>query len=154
MRALTLWQPWAALVASGLKRIENRSWTPPGWLLDQRFAITAGKWDNNSAIAARCLTVEGEPSYEKKEVPNRMIIATAVLIAVARTADEAVRFCDGDESQRRWYFGPVGWVLDDIRQLETPIPCRGHQKLWTLRSPESELVRDARATTRAQRGDP
>lgn len=27
MKALTLWQPWASLVAGGLKQIETRSWT-------------------------------------------------------------------------------------------------------------------------------
>lgn len=29
VRALTLWQPWASLVALGLKRIETRSWSTP-----------------------------------------------------------------------------------------------------------------------------
>lgn len=28
-RVLTLWQPWASLVASGTKRIETRSWQTP-----------------------------------------------------------------------------------------------------------------------------
>ena len=33
IRALTLWQPWATLVALGIKRLENRSWKPPlDWL--------------------------------------------------------------------------------------------------------------------------
>ena len=28
-RALTIHQPWASLIAQGIKRLENRTWTPP-----------------------------------------------------------------------------------------------------------------------------
>lgn len=43
MRALTLWQPWASLVASGAKMIETRSWAAPRGLWGQRIAIHAAK---------------------------------------------------------------------------------------------------------------
>lgn len=42
MKALTIWQPWATLVAIGAKPYEFRSWQPPGWLVGQRIAIHAG----------------------------------------------------------------------------------------------------------------
>ena len=29
MKAISLWQPWASLVAEGVKTIETRSWAPP-----------------------------------------------------------------------------------------------------------------------------
>jgi len=41
--ALTLWQPWATLIALGHKDIENREWAPPQHLIGKRFAIHAGK---------------------------------------------------------------------------------------------------------------
>jgi hypothetical protein len=40
--AITLWQPWATLVARGLKVHETRSWWPPAWLVGKRLAIHAG----------------------------------------------------------------------------------------------------------------
>lgn len=43
MKALTLHQPWATLIALGVKRIETRSWRAPQALIGQRIAIHAGK---------------------------------------------------------------------------------------------------------------
>jgi len=42
MMALTVWQPWATLVAIGAKPYEFRGWQPPQWLVGQRLAIHAG----------------------------------------------------------------------------------------------------------------
>lgn len=43
MKALTLWQPWASLIAVGVKTIETRSWAAPKSLIGQRIAIHAAK---------------------------------------------------------------------------------------------------------------
>lgn len=49
MKAISLWQPWATLVALGAKQIETRSWEPPAALIGQRIAIHAAKhWDADS----------------------------------------------------------------------------------------------------------
>lgn len=42
MRALTIRQPWATLIALGVKTIETRSWRAPASLIGQHFAIHAG----------------------------------------------------------------------------------------------------------------
>jgi hypothetical protein len=140
MRALTLWQPWASLVASGLKRIENRPWAPPGWMLNQRFAIHAGmKYDRESAVTAEALG--GNPP-EKGECPAGAILATCRLIAVARSETESIKFTE-DRSQARWFFGPYGWVLDEIKEVPEPIECRGFQGLWRI--PEELLEKHASA---------
>ena len=41
MPALTLWQPWASLIAIGAKSIETRSWPAPAGLVGERIAIHA-----------------------------------------------------------------------------------------------------------------
>lgn len=43
MKALSLWEPWATLIAVGVKTIETRSWAPPRKLLGERIAIHAAK---------------------------------------------------------------------------------------------------------------
>lgn len=44
MKALTLHQPWASLIAVGAKKIETRDWRPPVTIRPgTRFAIHAGK---------------------------------------------------------------------------------------------------------------
>lgn len=40
--ALTIWQPWASLIAIGAKPYEFRSWPPPAYLVGKRLAIHAG----------------------------------------------------------------------------------------------------------------
>jgi hypothetical protein len=42
MKALTVWQPWATLIAISAKPYEFRGWKPPQSLVGQRIAIHAG----------------------------------------------------------------------------------------------------------------
>lgn len=41
MKAITLWQPWASLIALEVKTIETRSWPAPASLIGKRIAIHA-----------------------------------------------------------------------------------------------------------------
>lgn len=43
MKAISLWQPYASLIALGAKTIETRSWAPPAQYLETRIAIHAAK---------------------------------------------------------------------------------------------------------------
>lgn len=43
MKAISLWQPWASLIACGEKPFETRHWAPPRELIGQRIAIHAAK---------------------------------------------------------------------------------------------------------------
>ena len=43
MKAISLWQPWASLIACGEKRYEIRSWAPSRHLIGKRIAIHAAK---------------------------------------------------------------------------------------------------------------
>ena len=43
MKAFTLWQPYASLIADGTKTIWTPSWAPPRSLIGQRIAIHAAK---------------------------------------------------------------------------------------------------------------
>lgn len=43
MKAISLWQPWASLIACGAKPYETRSWSPPRGLIGQPIAIHAAK---------------------------------------------------------------------------------------------------------------
>lgn len=43
MKAISLWQPWASLIACGAKPYETRGWAPPRGLIGQTIAIHAAK---------------------------------------------------------------------------------------------------------------
>lgn len=134
MRALTLHQPWAWAVAHGFKRIENRSWPPNASLpIGDTFAIHAGRgWDKTAMplLVKHLRRVSAAyPLPLREEYVRGAIIGTARLIAVVDNAKDAARLAG--PGQGVWFFGPFGWVLDEIK-LAPPIPLRGWQGLWIL----------------------
>lgn len=165
MRALTLTQPWCGLVASGIKLIENR---PRPMIkredLGKPFALHASRevdqrvYHRIAEIAPELATVarnvDGgldvfcDQSWFKLSCITSAVIAVATIErAVVLTADDRVLDLDSIEDvpvglgeQRRWLFGPVGYVLRDVRALATPVPCRGFQSFWYL-TPKDERER-------------
>ena len=64
--AITLHQPWASLIALGLKTVETRSWPAPARLVAQRIAIHAGSgWSANRAMPSSRIC---EPAWERTGV--------------------------------------------------------------------------------------
>lgn len=143
MKALTLTQPWASLVAVGAKRIETRSWAThyrgplaihaaKGWTArDREFAASP------LVSAAMCGDPEGVGLG--RTFPLGYVVATVELldcvpIAALRSHLRARDFepapCEerfGDYRPDRW-----AWLLGDVRQLVQPKPVRGRQRLWNL----------------------
>ena len=145
--ALTLHQPWASLIAEGVKTEETRDWAPPRDVIGQRIAIHAGKrkMDRDALELLDKLDDEGPP------LPMGAVVCTAKLVGAFQVEDhdnydgvaivcsvvgsligdwtETSQFPDeyGDWSIGRWI-----WCLDDIRMLRIPVPVRGYQKMWSL----------------------
>jgi hypothetical protein len=118
MRALTLWQPWAWAISDFTKRIENRSWSPPSCLYDNRFAIHAGKTYDEAS--AQEIEDEFDVEIPRGGFPLGAIVAVARLVGVVTVSDDP------------WFVGPYGWVLDDVVKLASPVMCRGAQGLWVM----------------------
>ncbi|WP_200243081.1 ASCH domain-containing protein [Thiohalocapsa halophila] len=127
--ALTLWQPWAALIAIGAKPFETRSWPTHyrGPLaihagIDRRgLAWCRGAPGIEAALGAAGLTLD--------TLPLGGIVAVAELIQCWPTEDiVADDLADpfGDYGDGRF-----GWHLARVRPLREPIPCAGRQRLWT-----------------------
>lgn len=121
--ALTVRQPWAAHIASGLKTIENRSWTRPT-IIGHRIAIHAAQaFDAESATELNIsLPRDGRAWHVVDSITERdtgAIVCTAVVTGFVTS------------STNEWFQGPFGWVLDDVRACE-PIPCRGTHRLWAI----------------------
>ena len=151
MKALTLYQPYASAIAWSGKLIENREWPPPRSLLGQRIAIHAGakkrdeQWGLPADIDARDLA---EP------LPRSAVVCTAVVFGALdltnpkrpqmsmclRSTTNQIEFrvrMIETMPKDRWWVGPVGWLLGEVRSLAEPVPCKGAMGLWTL-SPEVE----------------
>lgn len=155
MKALTLTQPWATLVAIGAKRIETRSWktqyrgplaihAAKGFPKDARqFTLQAVVYE---AVKARYLPTDierrtsGFPAY-----PLGAVLATCELVDVLPT--ESIGCLSGvfDDyaelnTPQEWYFGNFdpgryGFVLENIKVLREPIPARGALGLWEWENP-------------------
>lgn len=112
MKVLTVRQPWAGLIAHGVKDVENRTWQP-NLELGARFAIHAGRdddvWPDDDMTGDALCQVHG------------LIVATVRLVDVVR------------DSSSRWAVdGQWHWVLEDPRRPRRDIYTRGRLGLWDL----------------------
>src|SRR5579864_5186030 len=147
MKAITLTQPWATLVAEGVKRIETRSWSTS---YRGPIAIHAAKgWTASDRAFTLELVRRGllrDHTDFLAYPPRGSVVAVANLVDVFRT-----EHCD-DAAPSWWYrpaaiptrlfipprerevgdFAPgrFAWLLADVEALEQPRPARGALGLW------------------------
>ena len=115
MLALSLWQPWASLIADGRKKIETRHWP-----LHYRGPL---------AIHA-AMKVEKEACYEFGYSPESIVRGAIVCIV---NVDDCVRFPNPKappDPYGDFYEGRYGFLLTLREVFEHPIPAKGKQGLW------------------------
>ena len=120
MWALTVRQPWAALIVAGVKDVENRSWRAPERIIGARVYIHAS--DRRADDVADVPVVAG--------VDQRGVIVGSVVV-VGCVADAASDWARPD----CWH-----WLLADAAVLD-PITCRGHHGIWELPYGPARAVR-------------
>jgi hypothetical protein len=140
MKALTLAQPWATLVAVEAKRIETRAWpTSRRGLVAIHAAKTIKRAGGSLRLSNLCSSQRFSQGLSEfgslaKPLPLGAIIATAAIINCVSTNLRAeVPPQDSDE----YAFGNYApnrfmWFLDDVRILPNPIECVGAFRLWTV----------------------
>ena len=151
MSAITIWQPWATLIAEGCKPYEFRGWPAPRSLQGQRIAIHAGarqaskdeirslllrlessSWRETGLIREPSIALLGKILTAPTSLPLSSVLCTAVLGIPLRGAEMAQRLglptvTDSDRDQHmNW-----GWPLTEIIKLEPFVPARGRQGFWT-----------------------
>ena len=142
MKAISLWQPYASLIAAGVKTIETRGWRPPSDLIGQRIAIHAAKAIETSDVRGRrrhdrIAAALNDPEWEKN-VPRGAVVCTAILSHAAMVTrleqDGQMAVLSGnlvvvdewgDFNHGRWL-----WFLRDVEPLDPPVPAIGHQGFW------------------------
>jgi hypothetical protein len=155
VKALTLTQPWATLVAIGAKRIETRSWSTNHRGL---IAIHAGKAMPRECRAFAYADPAGQALNDAgillggdcAELPRGAVVAIARLVAVVCTdnvIDQPDEFFGGrgllphELAFGDYSAGRYAWVLDRVVALSTPVPCKGALGLWTVPADIVHLVR-------------
>lgn len=129
---ISLHQPWATLIAMGLKVHETRHWQYPKRLEGQRIAIHAAQrveGDVHPLIIA-ALRKEFGTGW-RLEIPRGAVICTAILAGCypteLRQGNSAL-----DKVAGNWEPGRFAWQLKDVRAISEPFITRGRQSFWTL----------------------
>jgi hypothetical protein len=111
MKTLSIKQPWAWLIANGLKDIENRDWRYPPKFRGGPLLIHAGKLptilDDRfiELCRRRQIKIPGD-------LPLGGIVGQAEIVDVVTA------------SRSPWFFGPLGFVLRKARPLSF-MPYKG-----------------------------
>jgi ASCH domain len=138
-RALTLYQPWAWLVAAGHKPIENR---PPGFSFKSfrgDFWIHAGR-ESKESIASGwdaydlCAEILGKEFRlpHARELAFGCIIGRATITGIVPPRLSLLGKPDPAPIVP-WHFpNQYGFRVERARLLEKPVPCRGYQGFWRV----------------------
>ena len=157
MKVLTLHQPWASLVALGVKTIETRSWSTQ---YRGPLAIHAGSSKVGATQCSECWDAIYREYDRENELPLGAIVATCTLVDVVPiVADPGIgasmldlpipcaavlppstlsvlrgpgRIAQGASEQIPYgdfTLGRYAWLLADVVPLDPPVPFKGGQGL-------------------------
>jgi len=150
VRAITIWQPWASLLACGRKRFETRSWTTS---YRGPIAIHAAKKNIFDALTLISVPVALEMKRlvgaEWRDLPTGAVIATAELVDVwyidrnpgcdlnpgAHKVDaenkrgDCIIPSELELALGDWTPGRYAWELSGVKMID-PVPAKGQQGLW------------------------
>lgn len=141
MKAISLWQPYASLIAAKAKRFETRHWPVPLRLRGQRIAIhaavrkpTRAEVDHLNDDVAEALGF----CHWHQRIPYGAVVCTAKVIGcyiVTRWNNRkpvlSDRFEIEDDHFGDYSIGRHCWELGDIEVLDPAIPAKGMQGWWT-----------------------
>lgn len=134
MKALTLYQPYAAAIALDLKHFETR-----GWKTSYRGALAIHAAQSFPDAAKLFAQIECGLGRIPKRLPIGAVVCVVDLVDV-RPAHEvslvvnAIERMYGDYAPGRW-----AWKLDNVRVLAEPLFMKGKQGLWNLPIPIESL---------------
>lgn len=148
MKALTLWQPWATLVAMEVKHIETRCWTteyrgelaihsamrmPPKWLgassrtdpfRDELAEIFSVRRDRDDRVGKHVDDI-------LRGLPMGKVVCIVRLTGVEEiTPMLREEIADRERLFGNYEDGRYAWHLEMVDVFEPPIPAKGNRMLW------------------------
>jgi hypothetical protein len=143
MKALTLWQPWAAFVAAGIKVYETRSWyTKHRGRIAIHAAVQTG-YEGGLERYMDCLVKNGLKHLLAAE---GAIICVGHLLSCDPTTTDRWTKPIGDlvscQERDLGNFSPgrYAWRIEPVTPLRRPVFCRGAQGLWSMPHDVEALV--------------
>ena len=136
MRTFSVRQPWASLICSGVKDVENSTWAPPVSAIGEKLLIHAsGKKVSEEEIRLLpfewCSAMDNAVRYgwlpEVEDMPTGAIIGYVDLVGHSK---ETRSLWDGGEEF-------VKWIFENAFLFDEPIPAKG--KLGVFDTPMDVL---------------
>ncbi|WP_339060073.1 ASCH domain-containing protein [Tepidibacillus marianensis] len=133
MRALTVWQPWASLLATGNKKNETRSWNTN---IRGPVAIHAAKKPIKEVIPLmdpEAVKLVNRLLYPALlgQLPTGCVVGTGNLVDCILITKEYIKTLSREEILLGDYTpGRYAWVFENFRLLSTPVPTKGDQGFW------------------------
>lgn len=162
MKTLSLWQPWATLIAIGAKQYETRSW---GTSYRGPLVIHAAKSEQGLRdFAAEVFSVrqmgqslERFPlvkflpgvlsphmplkDHSLRNLPRGAAICVVDVVDCIRMTDDFIAsMTEQEQAFGLWQPGRYAWHLSNPRRFYAPIPMRGSQGLFESAPPLKDLV--------------
>lgn len=121
MKALSLWQPWGSLIATGAKKFETRSWATnyKGPLL---ICASKRKPDEDDIFI---LDIE-------MPLPLGKALCVVELVDCLATDNMTTAQIGNDDRYGDFTPGRYAWKLENVRAFKKPFPIRGAQGLFDV----------------------
>ena len=140
MNAITIYQPWATLIAIGAKSYETRTWRPN--LKSNSFlAIHAAK-QFDMAEKYLCLREPVSSLLNNANYHTINQLPTGAIVAIAKFQQAHPtnnNLFISNQERALGNFSPnrYAWQLKIILRLEQPIPTQGQKNIWNWPVPAS-----------------
>lgn len=151
MIAVTVWQPWASLIAYGWKPFEFRGWRAPRAYVGKRIAIHAGvrkprpqeitdlvmqllssEW-RATGVNLDALPALNNWAVDPRLLPLGFVVGTATLGEPIKNEELAAAMGvkwvnDSDRvGDSNW-----GWPMLNVKRCDPTVHATGRQGLWTF----------------------
>lgn len=172
MKALTLWQPWATLVAMEVKHIETRCWSTKyrGELAIHAAAKIPPRWLGSSAheeifrdeladvfkVRRDCDDRGGKHVDDIiRAMPCGAVLCIVRLVGISETSEMLRETINRREAIFGNYEdGRYAWQLEMVDVFEPPIPAKGNRMLWNWNHPLNSITTVNERAVFAKQRDP
>lgn len=135
MKIITLYQPWATLVAIKAKKIDTRSW---GTKYRGPLGIHASVERKYIDMRSKHYVCDKEPFYSilmnlnlDMPLPRGFILATCNLTGCLPIHEgRPLPISNQEKAFGDYTPGRFMWLFDEVEELESPILAKGKQGLW------------------------
>jgi activating signal cointegrator 1 len=131
MKALTLWQPWASLMAAGHKKVETRTWaTKYRGLVAIHAALKKPSFLGWSCESNEFLEQLRQLGIDQSALPVGCVLCIAKLVAISETSEVYDDLSGRERIFGNYEEGRYAWFFEDVKAFPAPVPAKGNRMLW------------------------